>query len=117
MLESDAMRVLMGLLVIVCVAAGLVISPIRAQQPPYDLLIHNARIVDGTGSPWWKGDIAISGDAIARIAPVIDQPAARVVDAGGAVGLPDSSTSTRTPGAASSTCRRRPTTCARVSRR
>jgi len=88
MLESDAMRVLMGLLVIVCVAAGLVIPPIRAQQPPYDLLIHNARIVDGTGNPWWKGDIAISGDAIARIAPVIDQPAARVVDAGGAVAAP-----------------------------
>jgi len=40
-----------------------------AQQPAYDLVLRNGRIVDGTGSPWYRADIAIKGDTIARIAP------------------------------------------------
>src|SRR5262249_48866858 len=38
-----------------------------AQSPTYDLLITNAHIVDGTGSPWYKGSIAISGGKIVAI--------------------------------------------------
>ncbi|HVH57987.1 MAG TPA: hypothetical protein VM791_17105 [Vicinamibacterales bacterium] len=45
-----------------------------AQQAAYDLVIRNARIVDGTGAPWYRGDIAIRGDSIAAIAPSIDHP-------------------------------------------
>ncbi len=59
-----------------------------AQVPPYDLLLRNARIVDGTGSPWYRGDVAIRGDAIARIAPSIDEPAVRTIDVGGQVLAP-----------------------------
>ena len=47
---------------------------------PYDLLLKHARVADGTGSPWFRADIAISGDTIAAIAPSIDAPAARVID-------------------------------------
>ena len=60
----------------------------RAQTPSYDLVIRNGRIVDGTGSPWYRGDLGIRGDTIARIAPRIDAPAARVVDAAGKVVAP-----------------------------
>src|SRR5712692_2031604 len=60
----------------------------RAQAPIYDLIIRNGRIVDGTGSPWYRGDFAVRGDTIARIAPRIDAPAARVIDAGGKVVAP-----------------------------
>jgi N-acyl-D-amino-acid deacylase len=61
----------------------------RAQAPAaYDLLIRNGRIVDGTGSPWYRGDLAVRGDTIARIAPRIDAPAARVIDAAGRVVAP-----------------------------
>jgi N-acyl-D-amino-acid deacylase len=68
---------------------ALSISAPRAQAPAsYDLLIRNGRIVDGTGSPWYRGDLAVRGDTIARIAPRIDAPAARVVDAGGRVVAP-----------------------------
>jgi len=68
---------------------ALPISAPRAQAPAsYDLLIRNGRIVDGTGSPWYRGDLAVRGDTIARIAPRIDAPAARVVDAGGRVVAP-----------------------------
>src|SRR3954470_15247241 len=62
-----------------------------AQAQPgasFDLVIRNGRIVDGTGSPWYLGDIAVRGDTIVRIAPRIDAPAARVIDAAGKVVAP-----------------------------
>src|SRR5947209_4456460 len=64
------------------------IVALAAQTPSYDLVIKNARIVDGTGSPWYRGEIAIKSDAIARIAPRIDAAGARTIDAGGHVVAP-----------------------------
>jgi dihydroorotase/N-acyl-D-amino-acid deacylase len=51
-----------------------------AQAPSYDLVLRNARIVDGTGKPAYRGDIAISGDTIVRIARSITGPAERAID-------------------------------------
>lgn len=34
---------------------------------PYDVIIENGRIVDGSGNPWFAGDLAIQGDRIAAI--------------------------------------------------
>src|SRR3954470_16862714 len=62
-----------------------------AQAQPgasFDLVIRNGRIVDGTGSPWYLGDLAVRNDTIVRIAPRIDTPAARVIDAAGKVVAP-----------------------------
>jgi N-acyl-D-amino-acid deacylase len=59
-----------------------------AQAPAYDLLLRNARVVDGTGAPWYRADVAVTGDAISRIAPSIDAAARRVVDAAGQVVAP-----------------------------
>jgi dihydroorotase/N-acyl-D-amino-acid deacylase len=61
---------------------------VRAQPPAYDLLLRHARIVDGTGNPWYRGDVAVRGEAIAAVAPSIDGTAARVIDVGGAVVAP-----------------------------
>jgi N-acyl-D-amino-acid deacylase len=75
-----------------CLAALLAvvvwISCIAAQPAPYDLLLRNARIVDGTGSPWYRADLGIRGSTIARIAPSIDEPAARTIDVAGEVVAP-----------------------------
>src|SRR5690349_17253515 len=60
----------------------------RAQTGPYDLLIRNGRIVDGTGAPSYRGDLAIRGETIARVAARIDAQAARVIDAEGKVVAP-----------------------------
>lgn len=51
------------------------------------LLVRNARIVDGTGSDAWTGDIAIAGDRIADVAPKIEAEAPEI-DAGGQVVSP-----------------------------
>ena len=39
----------------------------EVQNDSYDLIITNARIVDGTGNPWFRGDVGIRGGRIARI--------------------------------------------------
>ena len=73
------------------VMAAVALLALAAAQPapaPYDLLLKNGRIVDGTGSAWFTGDVAIRGDAIARIAPSIDGPAARTIDVRGSVVAP-----------------------------
>jgi dihydroorotase/N-acyl-D-amino-acid deacylase len=69
------------------------LAPAAARQgaqggQPYDLLIRNLRIVDGSASPWYRGEIAVRGDTIALIAPRISANAARVIDAGGLVAAP-----------------------------
>ncbi len=61
---------------------------VRAQDTRYDLIFRNARVIDGTGSPWYRGDIAIRGDQIANIARRIDAPADRTIDAANQVIAP-----------------------------
>lgn len=67
-------------------AACLLLGPaprVHAQQQ-YDVLIRNARILDGTGNPWFRGDVAVAGDRIVRVGDlsgVSDNQARRVVDA------------------------------------
>ena len=44
--------------------AVLLTPPLEAQVEAYDLIIMNGRIVDGTGNPWFYGDVAIRADRI-----------------------------------------------------
>ena len=55
---------------------------------PYDLVIRNGRIIDGTGSPWYSGDIAIQGGKIAAIGQLAQAEAKRSIDAHGMVVAP-----------------------------
>src|SRR6266567_972125 len=59
-----------------------------AQVPAYDILITNARIVDGTGAPWFVGDIGIRGDRIAAIGNLHDANAEKRIDASGLIASP-----------------------------
>ena len=55
---------------------------------PYDIVITNAKIVDGTGNPWYYGDVAIRGDRIDTIGPrnaFATLPANQRIDANGLV--------------------------------
>ncbi len=60
----------------------------HAAEAPYDLVLRNARVVDGTGNPWYRADIAVRGDTIVRIAPAIETAALRVIDVDGQVVSP-----------------------------
>jgi N-acyl-D-amino-acid deacylase len=72
----------------VLIAAALCALTANAAESDYDLVLRNARIVDGTGTPWYRGDLAIRGDTIAAVAPAITAPAKRVVDVKDAVVAP-----------------------------
>jgi N-acyl-D-amino-acid deacylase len=72
----------------VLIAVTLLTAAFTAQQPQYDLLLRNGHIVDGTGSPWFLGDVAIHGDTIVKVAPRIEGSASRVIDVAGEVVAP-----------------------------
>ncbi|MBC8103229.1 MAG: D-aminoacylase, partial [Cytophagales bacterium] len=58
---------------------------------PYEVLIRGARVVDGTGSPWYRGDLALAGGRIAALAPparITPDSAEEVVEASGLVVCP-----------------------------
>jgi len=57
----------------------------------YDVLIRGGKVVDGTGNPWFYGDVAISGGTVAAVAPagqINPSSATEVVDASGHVVCP-----------------------------
>lgn len=57
-------------------------------QPRFDLLIQNGRIIDGSGNPWYRGDVGIRGGKIAAIGKLEASQAQRVIDANGLVVAP-----------------------------
>lgn len=61
-----------------------------ATTPPetYDVILRGGRIVDGSGNPWFKGDLAIRGDRIAAVGSLPKARARRTIDAGGLVVAP-----------------------------
>ncbi len=79
-----------ALLPAAAVLVGLFLAPVRlhAQDDLYDLLIRNGRIVDGTGSPWYGGDLAIRNGRIAAIGRLDSAVARQTIDAGGMVVAP-----------------------------
>jgi N-acyl-D-aspartate/D-glutamate deacylase len=61
-----------------------------AQTAPdrFDLVIRNGRIVDGTGSPWYSGDMAIAAGRIAAIGRLGEVQSRKVIDAHGLIVAP-----------------------------
>ena len=69
-------------------AALLLPSAARAADPPFDLILAHGHIVDGTGSPWYSGDVGIRGGRIAAIGNLAGAPAKRRIDVQGRVVAP-----------------------------
>jgi dihydroorotase/N-acyl-D-amino-acid deacylase len=78
------MRLLAPLLIL-CSAP---LFTLRAQSPSFDLVIRSGRIIDGTSSPWYSGDVGIRDGRIAAIGRLEGARAKRTVDAAGAVVAP-----------------------------
>ncbi|GAB3784790.1 amidohydrolase family protein [Spirosoma horti] len=55
---------------------------------PYDLVIKNGRVVDGTGNPWVYADVAVQNGRIARIGTLKATDAKRTIDATGLIVAP-----------------------------
>lgn len=59
-----------------------------AQQQQFDAVIRNGHIIDGTGSPWYSGDIGIRNGRIAAIGDLAHASAKQTIDAAGRVVAP-----------------------------
>lgn len=71
------------------VALTFALPQAAAAEEPVDLLIRGGRIVDGTGNPWFLGDVAIRGERIEAIGPLSPSiRARRTIDAKGLVVAP-----------------------------
>src|SRR5437762_2085073 len=82
-------RISIGSLVLLGIFLALTPS---AQTTPgdeftYDLVVRNGKIVDGTGNPWFHGDLAIKGDKIAVLGKIPGK-GKREIDAKGLIVAP-----------------------------
>src|SRR5947209_20559032 len=53
-----------------------------------DLVIRNATIIDGTGSPGQHGDVAVTGSLITAVGPRLEDRGERQIDADGLIVTP-----------------------------
>jgi dihydroorotase/N-acyl-D-amino-acid deacylase len=65
-------------------------APLAAQQLRYDILIAGGTLVDGTGAPRYRADVAIIGDRVALVSrtAIPRTSARRVIDADGRIVAP-----------------------------
>lgn len=47
----------------------------------YQLLVTNGRIIDGTGNPWYKADLAVTNGRIVALNPNLTESAEHIIDA------------------------------------
>ncbi|HUL15075.1 MAG TPA: D-aminoacylase [Terriglobales bacterium] len=85
------LAVLAALLAVSAIAAAMALPKAHAQgeeNATYDVVIRNGHIIDGTGSPWYAGDIGIRGGRIAAIGNLSHAKAKHEIDATGHVVTP-----------------------------
>lgn len=63
------------------VGMTMVLVSCATTKPMLDLKIIDGRIIDGTGAPWYRGDIGVRGDTIVAIGDLSNQPATVTLDA------------------------------------
>jgi N-acyl-D-amino-acid deacylase len=75
-------------IVLALLLAASLATALSAQTEGYDIIIMNGRVVDGTGNPWFYGDVAIRGDRIVKVGRLGPARAKRRIDAHGMVVAP-----------------------------
>jgi N-acyl-D-aspartate/D-glutamate deacylase len=76
------------LLTAIVLLAGVRLVGAQAATPSFDVVIVNGHIIDGTGSPWYSGDVGIRAGKIAAIGNLGDTQRNRTIDAHGMVVAP-----------------------------
>lgn len=64
------------------------VSPAQDSRPEHDLVLRGGLVLDGTGAPVRRADVAIAGDKIVAIGDLAQAPARRAIDAKGLVVAP-----------------------------
>src|SRR5688572_28106251 len=71
----------MRVLALVLLVPLVLLEPLGAQAPTFDILIRNGRVLDGTGNPWYRADIGITGDRIGAVGRLGNATAKTTIDA------------------------------------
>ncbi|MGA2643475.1 MAG: D-aminoacylase [Candidatus Sulfotelmatobacter sp.] len=66
----------------------LLVADSPAQSAPFDIVITSGHIIDGTGSPWYSGDLGIRDGKVGAIGNLAAAPRKRTIDAAGKVVAP-----------------------------
>jgi dihydroorotase/N-acyl-D-amino-acid deacylase len=74
-------RIAQAGLALLCLGGVGISASAVSDAPDYDLLFQHARVVDGTGAPWFSADVAVAGGRIAAVGPLDPARAKRVIDA------------------------------------
>jgi len=77
-----------GEFVIALIAACFFFACSNSQSGRFDILIKNGKIVNGSGNPWFYGDVGIKDNTIVAIGDLIGETAATIIDAEGLVVSP-----------------------------
>jgi N-acyl-D-amino-acid deacylase len=75
-------------LLLMIVFATACLLPAQSTTAAFDLVITNGHIIDGTGSPWYSGDVGIRDGKVAAIGNLTAAPRKRTIDAAGKVVAP-----------------------------
>ena len=68
-------------------------GPCQAQQDretvaPYDLLLTGGRVMDGSGNPWFRADVAVRDGRIVAVGRLAEHPTSRTLDVSGRIVAP-----------------------------
>src|SRR6266849_284846 len=74
--------------VLIALTLVVISSLVAAQNPAFEIVITNGHIIDGTGSPWYSGDIGIRDGKLAAIGNLSAETRKRTIDAAGKVVAP-----------------------------
>lgn len=72
----------------VAAVLGVFLTGCRSAPPEFDLLIQGGQVVDGTGAPARRSDVAVNGDRIVAVGDLSGRTASEVIDATGRVVSP-----------------------------
>ena len=92
----------------------LVLLAVCLQAADYDILIRNARVVDGSGNPWFLADVAVRDGRVVAVGRLTGRSAYRTIEADRRVLAPGSSMYTPTSRAQSRRCLAETTICSTV---
>src|SRR4026209_2971589 len=84
-MKPPVIRTVVGAVAVWLQLAGA--DSLAAAESEFDLIIRHGRIVDGTGNPWFHGDVAITGDRVTAIGEITGG-VKREIDAHGLVVAP-----------------------------
>ena len=95
---SRSSSVVLGRLISVSVCTALLLVAVfvvrsapagqESRAEPFDVVIRHGHIIDGTGSPWYAGDVGIRDGRIAAIGNLAGAPGKQTIDAHGMVVAP-----------------------------